>query len=129
MKNKTTPDKTQLNKKAFLKAFVETFGNVSKTAEAVGIDRRTYYNWLKIDSDFSQEVKAIEPEELFLDFAESQLLKKMREGDITAIIFFLKTKGQRRGYTEKQHIVQEEKKGLTIVVESEELKRKIENNI
>ena len=116
-------------KKAFLKVFPEAFGNITKTAEAVGIDRGTFYNWIKSDQEFKKTIENIEPEEMLLDFAESQLLEKIKSGDITAIIFFLKTKGQKRGYTEKQHIVQEEKKGLTIIVENEELKRKIEDNI
>jgi len=34
--------------------------------------------------------------------AESQLMKKIKQGNLTAIIFFLKTQAKHRGYVEKQ---------------------------
>lgn len=36
-----------------------------------------------------------------LDIAELELLKQIREGSLTAIIFYLKCKGKNRGYVEK----------------------------
>jgi len=36
-----------------------------------------------------------------LDMAESMLLKKMSEGNLTALIFFLKCKGKHRGWVER----------------------------
>lgn len=39
-----------------------------------------------------------------LDLAETELLKAIRGGNMTAIIFYLKTKGKQRGYTERQEI-------------------------
>ena len=38
--------------------------------------------------------------------AEDQLIKQIREGNLTATIFYLKTKGQARGYIEKQYVHQ-----------------------
>ena len=40
--------------------------------------------------------------EAILDFAESKLKQEINDGNITAIIFFLKTKGKIRGYVEKE---------------------------
>jgi len=42
--------------------------------------------------------------ETSLDIAEAKLHSKIREGNMTAIIFFLKCKGQARGYIERQHV-------------------------
>jgi hypothetical protein len=67
-----------------------------------GIDRSTHYEWLKTDEDYNQKV--IDLENVTLDFAESQLHKQVKEGNTTATIFLLKTKGKKRGYIERQEI-------------------------
>lgn len=49
--------------------------------------------------------EAIETAEAqILDHCENKLLSKIREGDLTAIIFMLKCKGKKRGYIERQHV-------------------------
>ena len=42
--------------------------------------------------------------EVAIDFAESQLMEKIKSGDTVSIIFFLKTQGRRRGYSERYQI-------------------------
>jgi hypothetical protein len=39
-----------------------------------------------------------------LDFAESQLHKQIGDQNTSATIFYLKTKGKKRGYVERQEI-------------------------
>ena len=39
-----------------------------------------------------------------LDFAESQLHKQIQNGEVSSTIFYLKTKGKKRGYIERQEI-------------------------
>jgi hypothetical protein len=84
--------------KRFLAALSDTWGNVSAACTATGISRATHYNWRK-DDVYSEAVEHIE--ERNLDRAETALQGLIEAGNVTAIIFYLKTKGRKRGYTEK----------------------------
>ena len=85
-----------------IKALEQSLGVVTTAAKIGGIDRSTHYEWLKTDEDYNQKV--IDLENVTLDFAESQLHKQVKEGNTTATIFLLKTKGKKRGYIERQEI-------------------------
>jgi len=85
-----------------IKALEQSLGIVTTAAKIAGIDRSTHYEWLKTDEDYNQKV--IDLENVTLDFAESQLHKQVKEGNTTATIFLLKTKGKKRGYIERQEI-------------------------
>jgi len=90
---------TQLKQKTFLANMRSTLGNISSSCIAANISRQTYYDWLKTDTDFKQAVEDIIEENV--DFVESALMEQIKAGDITATIFFLKTRAKHRGYTEK----------------------------
>ena len=94
-----------LKKKAVIDALEKSLGVVTTACRSAGIGRTQYYNWLKDDPEFAEEVRSIE--NISLDFAESQLHKRMKEGSDAAIIFFLKCKAKSRGYIERQetHLV------------------------
>lgn len=51
-----------------------------------------------------QKVKS-EVEEATLDLAENKLIGAMQDGNLTAVIFYLKCKGKSRGYVEKSEII------------------------
>ncbi len=57
-----------------------------------------------------------ELEEQHLDLAETKLIRLMLDGDKTAIIFYLKTKGKGRGYTERAEVTGPNGVPLTIDV-------------
>ena len=92
-------NKTQHNKKALLEALEKSMGIVTTACEEVGINRWTYYDYYNKDEDFKKKVDELA--EVALDFAESKLYKNINEGKETSIIFYLKTKGKKRGYIEK----------------------------
>ena len=62
--------------------------------EKVGISRPTFYRWKKEDPEFSKAAdKALAEGTLVMnDFAESQILSGIKNGNLTASIFWLKNK-------------------------------------
>ena len=86
-------------KKAFIEAYRANTGNATAASSAVGINRTTYWRWYNSDHDFAAAVDAVDEEQI--DTAESELSKHIKSGNLTAIIFYLKTKGQGRGYVER----------------------------
>jgi predicted DNA-binding transcriptional regulator AlpA len=91
-----------IKKKAIIEALIKSLGVVSTACKIVGIGRTTFYDWLKDDKDFKKEVEDIQ--NVALDFAESELFKQIQNGNTSATIFYLKTKGKKRGYYEKQQL-------------------------
>ena len=94
---KTT--KSNILKKQLIEALEKSLGVVTTACKKVGCNRSTFYEYFNDDELFRKQVNDIE--NIALDFAESQLYKKISEGDTTSIIFYLKTKAKKRGYVEK----------------------------
>ena len=106
-------NKTEHLKKGMLEALTTSLGIVSTACETVGISRTTYYKYYKTDEQFKEQVDSISDEAI--DFVESQLFELIRKGNVAATIFFLKTKGKKRGYVERQEIeLDREDMNLTI---------------
>jgi predicted transcriptional regulator len=91
-----------IKKESMIKALEQSLGIVTVACKKAEIPRSTFYKWLNEDEDFAREVKDIE--NIALDFAESQLHKQISENSTSATIFYLKTKGKKRGYIERQEI-------------------------
>ena len=89
-------------KKAHLVALEKSLGVVTSACRASGVGRTTHYRWLKEDAAFAAEVHDLT--EVAIDFAETHLHKLIQDGSPAATIFYLKTKGKKRGYVETQDI-------------------------
>lgn len=85
-----------------LDALEKSLGVVTAACKAVGIGRTTHYLWMQEDAEYKAAVDGLS--DVALDFAESQLHKQIKDGNSTATIFFLKTKGKKRGYIERQEV-------------------------
>jgi hypothetical protein len=96
---KKEPHKTTHTKKALLEALDKSLGVVTTACKIAGVSRRTYYDYYNKDADFKEQADDIG--NVVIDFAESKLHKAIEQGNITAIIFYLKTKGKERGYVER----------------------------
>ena len=103
-------NKTNENKKSFLALLEKNMGNVTEAAKKAKISRWTHYNWYKEDKEYKKNVDEIQ--ESLIDRVESQLYSLIDKGNVTAVIFFLKTKGKSRGYEEKTVIEHKETKNI-----------------
>ena len=104
-------NKPNTKKEAMLEALEKSLGIVSTACKMVDMGRTTHYQWLKEDEEYKSAVNSIQ--DSVLDFAESHLYKLVKEGNPAATIFFLKTKGKKRGYIERQEIEVTEMKPLS----------------
>jgi hypothetical protein len=109
-----------LKKNAMLKALESTLGVVTSACEVVGIDRRTHYRWMNEDEAYRVQVESLT--DLAIDFAESKLFELINgahrevstpDGEVISIkdapntsatIFYLKTRGKKRGYVERTEL-------------------------
>ena len=91
---------TNILKRQLVEALEKTLGVVTSACKVVGVARSTFYEWYNDDIEFKNKVDSIG--DIALDFAESQLHKQIKDGNVTATIFYLKTTGVKRGYVERQ---------------------------
>nr|AKH47390.1 hypothetical protein [uncultured marine virus] len=94
--------KSNILKGNLLEALEKSLGVVTTACKIVDCNRSTFYKYYNNDSKFRESVDELQ--NLTLDFAESQLHKQIKEGNTTATIFYLKTKGKRRGYIERKEV-------------------------
>lgn len=99
-------------------ALHKSLGVVKTACAEVGISRQTHYRWLEEDPEYKQAVEDVGEDAI--DFVESKLFEKIDGISVsnttddegkpkvytvppsdTAIIFYLKTKGKKRGYIER----------------------------
>jgi len=104
-------NRTVQQKKLMIEALEKSLGVVTTACKACGIPRSAHYRWMNEDPNYAVSVNDLE--NLTLDFAESALHRQIKEGNTTATIFFLKTKGKKRGYIERQELTGAEGKPLS----------------
>jgi hypothetical protein len=102
--------KVDIKKRAMIEALTKSLGIVTTACKNVGIDRSLHYRWMNEDVKYKEAVEDIA--EIALDFAESKLHRLIDKGDTSANIFYMKTKGKRRGYIERQEITGKEGKDI-----------------
>jgi len=93
------PNKPKFRLETVKEALIKAKGFISQAAAILQCDTSTVYSYLKRYPELNNVLK--EQRETMLDFAESKLMEAISKGNLTAIIFFLKTQGRSRGYYEK----------------------------
>jgi hypothetical protein len=94
--------KSDTQKKAMITALERSLGIITAACREVGISRETFYRWLREDTAFKEKVDDIE--DITLDYVESQLYKQIRDGSERSILFYMKYKGRKRGYSDSLDI-------------------------
>tara|TARA_R110002073_G_scaffold366_1_gene3352 strand:+ start:1909 stop:2328 length:420 start_codon:yes stop_codon:yes gene_type:complete len=115
--------KTDILKKNLLAALEKSLGIVTTACKIVDCNRSTFYKYYNIDQDFKNAVDELE--NLTLDFVESKLHKQIKDDNTTATIFYLKTKGKKRGYVERREVEMTAEVSTSKL--SPEAKKKIDN--
>jgi len=88
---------------AFLAVFEKNLGNISHALRSIDTKSRdTYKNWRSKNEYFDMLCEDIK--EAQIDVVESKLQKNILEGNLIAQMFYLKTIGKNRGYTERAEI-------------------------
>lgn len=77
-------------------------GNIAAVARKLGVNRSTIWN--RVKESATLRAKLDDARETMLDNAESALYSQVLNGNTTALIFFLKTQGKTRGYTERHEL-------------------------
>lgn len=88
----------ELYKKKLLEALEKSLGIVTPACKEVGISRNQFYVYYREDEEFKKAVDDIN--DITLDFVENQLLRKIKEGSERSIMFYMKYKARKRGYTD-----------------------------
>jgi len=83
-------------------ALERSYGVYSGAAKQLGCSPNTIRNY--VDRYPALREICNEALERMLDYSELQLFRKIREGSLPAITFFLRNKGRSRGYCEKHEI-------------------------
>lgn len=104
-------------KEAMLQALRKTLGIVSTAARLAEIDRTTHYLWMKEDPDYAKAVRELD--DYVIDYGEGKLFGLMEADNPQAILFFMKTRGKNRGYTERTEIEVTERKPLSWITKKE----------
>jgi hypothetical protein len=101
-RQKTLAETTQRQKDALLEELAKC-PIVQVACERTSIGRATYYKWRVDDPEFRRvSNNAVDEGRKFVnDVAESQMIRKIKEGNMTSIIYWLKNNNSR--YSERKY--------------------------
>jgi len=116
--NNVISKKRQDTAKRIIAALKQQRGLTTLAAKAAGVNYVTVTRYL---NEFPSVRKAAdEAKEGLLDYVESKLLDNISKGDTIAQIFFLKTQGKGRGYSEAP-LINIDNRTQTVYMTDEEL--------
>ncbi|BFT94969.1 MAG: hypothetical protein MNSN_01690 [Minisyncoccus archaeiphilus] len=85
----TIEKRIKSDQKLFIEAYRKSW-TITSACLKVNISRETYYNWIEAYPDFKQRIDDVNLSHC--DFAETQLVKLLTDGDKSALFFWLRHK-------------------------------------
>jgi predicted DNA binding protein len=97
---------------------------VQIVCEKVDVSRTTYYRWHKADTEFAEaaDMALEDGAGLINDMAESQLITAIRDGNLTAVMYLLKS--HHKSYANRVELALDTKPSEALTPEQEEIVRK-----
>jgi hypothetical protein len=83
-------------------AITEAQGFVTKAADILGCSRNKFYVYLKRYPTVQEVLE--DTREKRHEWVENKLMQQIKNDNLTAIIFYLKTQGKHLGYVERQEL-------------------------
>lgn len=106
-----TTDEEKVNK--ILAALDKCKGHIGDTATALGVERTTLWRWRKKDPVLNMMI-----DELSVDIVRDRLIDiingKAEANTTSAVLFYLKCRGKKQGWSEKADFLDEKDESLTI---------------
>ena len=106
-----------------LEAVRKNKGILSLAARDLGCTRQTVHNYVRRYATLAAEVAS--QRDALLDMTEAKLFEQVNRGNITAIIFTLKTLGKSRGYIERQEVTGADGGPIEVSANVESVMRKL----
>jgi len=96
---KAEQKRTAQAKKRLILHLKKSLGIITNACKSAKLGRTVFYDWVQADPEFRAKCDEIQEEQL--DFVEGVLLKNIRKQKEKSIIFYMRTKGRFRGYSER----------------------------
>lgn len=95
-------EQTVRNKRNFLNCLQKSLGVIQPACENANVGRSTVHEWRLDDRVFAEAIFNVK--EVRLDYAESQLMRRMKF-DTSAVKYYLNNHGKSRGYSNEKTII------------------------
>ena len=105
-------NRNKYSAQAIIEALEQTKGNIAHAARLLGCARATVYKYVNTHVTVKNALE--DQRETRIDFVENKLMQQIEDGNVTAMIFFLKTQGKKRGWVERQEITGKEGEAMEI---------------
>jgi hypothetical protein len=113
-----TEERNKFTAQQFIDAIPKSAGIISAIAARVGCDWHTCKKYI---TSYPTIAQAYADEcERVTDLAETELIKLIQGGDLSAVKYYLSTKGKGRGYVERQEVTGKDGEKIKITVRLED---------